>query len=99
MSSQAYGQQGLNAWNIRIPTHSFSERACQTGQKHCHCVAGLQNSSLGLRLQHWDIAFSEKGPVLMELNTEADLGVPQYLGGKAFATDSIDALMASRPRD
>lgn len=47
----------------------------------------------GLRLQHWDVAFSERGPVLMELNTEADLGVPQYLGGKAFLTDAIEALM------
>ena len=53
----------------------------------------------GLRLQHWDIAFSDQGPVLMELNTEADLGVPQYLGGKAFVTDGINALMASRSSD
>jgi len=53
----------------------------------------------GLRLQHWDIAFSKKGPVLMELNTEADLGVPQYLGGKAFVTDGVKALMASRSCD
>ena len=53
----------------------------------------------GLRLQHWDIAFSNDGPVLMELNTEADLGVPQYLGGKAFVTEGIEALMKSRSRD
>lgn len=50
----------------------------------------------GLRLQHWDLAFSDQGPVLMELNTEADLGVPQYLGRSAFVTERIDALMSSR---
>lgn len=50
----------------------------------------------GLGLQHWDIAFSDNGPVLMELNTEADLGVPQYLGRKAFLTEGIEALMTSR---
>lgn len=53
----------------------------------------------GLRLQHWDVAFSNQGPVLMELNTEADLGVPQYLGGKAFVTDDIEALMTSQSSD
>jgi len=52
-----------------------------------------------LRLQHWDIAFSDRGPILMELNTEADLGVPQYLGRSAFLTERIDALMGSRSRD
>ncbi|MCL2344496.1 MAG: hypothetical protein FWC58_01420 [Desulfobulbus sp.] len=49
----------------------------------------------GLRLQHWDVAFAEQGPVLMELNTEADLGVPQFLGRKAFVSERVDALMAS----
>lgn len=49
----------------------------------------------GLRLQHWDVAFAEHGPVLMELNTEADLGVPQFLGRKAFVSERIDALMTS----
>lgn len=52
----------------------------------------------GLRLQHWDVAFAEQGPVLMELNTEADLGVPQFLGRKAFVSERIDALMASAAR-
>lgn len=49
----------------------------------------------GLRLQHWDVTFGDHGPVLMELNTEADLGVPQFLGRKAFVSERIDALMTS----
>jgi len=49
----------------------------------------------GLRLQHWDVAFATEGPVLMELNTEADLGVPQYLGRKAFVSKQIHELIAS----
>jgi hypothetical protein len=43
----------------------------------------------GLKLQHWDVAFCEDGPVLMELNTEADLGVPQYLGQAPFINQTI----------
>ena len=43
----------------------------------------------GLKLQHWDVAFCEEGPVLMELNTEADLGVPQYLGQAPFINQTI----------
>jgi hypothetical protein len=47
----------------------------------------------GLRLQHWDVALCEQGPVLMELNTEADLGVPQMLGREPFINDDIEKLM------
>lgn len=47
----------------------------------------------GLRLQHWDVAFCNGGPVLMELNTEADLGVPQYLGRVPFVDDEIRAML------
>jgi hypothetical protein len=48
----------------------------------------------GLRLQHWDVAFCREGPVLMELNTEADLGVPQALGRTPFVDATIAGLMA-----
>ena len=46
----------------------------------------------GLRLQHWDVAFCREGQVLMELNTEADLGVPQFFGSNAVhgSFDSTD---------
>jgi len=47
----------------------------------------------GLRLQHWDIAFCSNGPVLMELNTEADLGVPQYLGRTPFIDGTIREML------
>lgn len=48
----------------------------------------------GLKLQHWDVAFCRQGPVLMELNTEADLGVPQFLGKIPFIDASIKELLA-----
>ena len=47
----------------------------------------------GLRLQHWDVAFCEFGPVLMELNTEADLGVPQFLSRTPFIDDRLAAIL------
>ncbi|NDP38247.1 MAG: hypothetical protein GZ093_05780 [Rhodoferax sp.] len=47
----------------------------------------------GLKLQHWDVAFCVAGPVLMELNTEADLGVPQYLGRTPFIDQTIKTMM------
>lgn len=47
----------------------------------------------GLKLQHWDVAFCAEGPVLMELNTEADLGVPQLLGRRPFIDQTIKSMM------
>ena len=47
----------------------------------------------GLRLQHWDVAFCSDGPVLMELNTEADLGVPQFLARTPFVDAKIKQLI------
>jgi hypothetical protein len=47
----------------------------------------------GLKLQHWDVAFCQGGPVLMELNTEADLGVPQFLGGTPFVDETIGSML------
>jgi hypothetical protein len=35
----------------------------------------------GLRLQNWDVALCPQGPVLLELNTESELGVPQAISG------------------
>jgi len=47
----------------------------------------------GLKLQNWDIAFCSQGPVLMELNTEADLGVPQYVGRTPFINQAMKFLL------
>ncbi len=47
----------------------------------------------GLKLQHWDVAFCKQGPVLMELNTEADLGVPQFLARTPFLDGDIKRMM------
>lgn len=49
----------------------------------------------GLKLQHWDVAFCTEGPVLMELNTEADLGVPQFLGRTPFIDQTIKAMLGN----
>jgi Sugar-transfer associated ATP-grasp len=50
----------------------------------------------GLRLQHWDVAFCRQGPVLMELNTEADLGVPQFLARIPFMDPLIHQMMEGK---
>jgi hypothetical protein len=47
----------------------------------------------GLRLQNWDVAFSETGPVLIELNTEAELGVPQAVTGKGILDAELRSLL------
>lgn len=38
----------------------------------------------GLRLQNWDVALCPDGPVLLELNTESELAVPQAISGRGL---------------
>lgn len=38
----------------------------------------------GLRLQNWDVALCSEGPVLLELNTESELAVPQAISGRGL---------------
>jgi putative polysaccharide biosynthesis protein len=38
----------------------------------------------GLRLQNWDVAFCSDGPVIVELNTESELAVPQAISGRGL---------------
>lgn len=38
----------------------------------------------GLGFQHWDIAFGAGGPLLVEVNTEPDLGVAQLCAGRGL---------------
>ena len=47
----------------------------------------------GLSLQNWDVAFCEQGPILLELNTEPDLQVPQMLAGEPFIDDRLQAVL------
>lgn len=48
----------------------------------------------GLRLQNWDVAFCPEGPVLLELNTESELAIPQAISGRGFMDDRLRAIMA-----
>lgn len=38
----------------------------------------------GVRLQHWDIAVSNSGPVIYEMNTFGGFGLPQIATGRGF---------------
>jgi hypothetical protein len=43
----------------------------------------------GLRLQNWDVALCPNGPVLLELNTESELGVPQAISGTGLMDQNL----------
>ena len=45
----------------------------------------------GLRLQNWDIALCDTGPVLLEVNTESDLGPDQLYGRRGFFPELVSA--------
>ena len=47
----------------------------------------------GLAIQNWDIAFCREGPVLMEVNTECELGLWQFVSRKPFVDEKIKSLM------
>lgn len=47
----------------------------------------------GLAIQNWDIAFCREGPVLMEVNTECELGLWQFVSRKPFVDETIQRLM------
>jgi hypothetical protein len=42
-----------------------------------------------LRMQHWDIAVSSRGPVVLEVNIGGDLDLPQLVDGKGFLNDKF----------
>lgn len=48
----------------------------------------------GLRLQNWDVAICPDGPVLVELNTESELAVPQGITGRGLMDDRMQKLLA-----
>lgn len=53
------------------------------------CCITASNIFTGLSLQSWDVAFCQEGPVLMELNTEPNLEIPQMLSEQAFLDDRL----------
>lgn len=52
----------------------------------------------GLRLQNWDVALCPEGPVLLELNTESELAVPQAISGKGLMDSRLHAILADIER-
>jgi hypothetical protein len=48
----------------------------------------------GLRLQNWDVALSPHGPVLVELNTESELAVPQAISGNGMMDTRLRRLLS-----
>lgn len=49
----------------------------------------------GLRLQSWDVALCERGPVLVEINTGSDNHYLQPLSRKPFLDETIRSLLTS----
>ena len=43
----------------------------------------------GVRLQHWDIAVSDVGPVIFEMNTSGGFGLPQIATRRGFCDDEF----------
>lgn len=39
----------------------------------------------GLRIHHWDVAFTDAGPMLIETNPRGDFGIPQFMGHGGMA--------------
>lgn len=48
----------------------------------------------GLRLQNWDVALCPHGPVLLELNTESELAIPQAISRCGFKDERLRAILA-----
>jgi hypothetical protein len=50
----------------------------------------------GLRLQNWDVVVTDRGPLLMELNTEADLFAVNLLSRVGVLNGRLAEIMAAR---
>ena len=53
----------------------------------------------GLSLQNWDVALCPEGPVLLELNTESELAVPQAISGHGLMDQRLCTILADIARD
>jgi len=49
-----------------------------------------------LRLQHWDVAFSESGPCILELNTTGSIDMIQYASGTGLYDENVRELIDKR---
>ena len=47
----------------------------------------------GLRLQNWDIAIGEKGPVILEVNVEGSMDLHQLAGGRGILDGALAEAM------
>jgi len=47
----------------------------------------------GIKLQSWDVALCEEGPVLVELNTNGNVEIPQLIGRKPFLNSSARGIL------
>jgi hypothetical protein len=61
---------------------------------------GLEAATLfpGLRMQAWDIALTERGPVLVEVNIGGDFNLPQLARGKGLMDERFEAFLAGCAR-
>jgi hypothetical protein len=53
----------------------------------------------GLRLQNWDVALCPEGPVLVELNTESELAVPQAISGRGLMDQRLRKILDEITQD
>lgn len=56
-------------------------------------VKAASSNFPGLRLQNWDVACTESGPVIIELNTESDLAVPQAISGRGLMDRGLSQVL------
>lgn len=57
------------------------------------CLAGAALFP-SLRLQHWDVALSDRGPVILEINVEGSTDLHQLAAGRGFLTDRLRKSLA-----
>jgi hypothetical protein len=48
----------------------------------------------GLRLQAWDVALTDRGPVLLEVNVGGDFNLPQLARGAGIMDEGFRAFVA-----
>ncbi|MEO8409932.1 MAG: sugar-transfer associated ATP-grasp domain-containing protein [Propionivibrio sp.] len=63
-------------------------------QKAKDLVCSASKEFPGLRLQNWDVSFCPEGPVLLELNTESELAVPQAISGRGLMDPALRKILA-----